>query len=190
MNRLASLIDGIIDACRSATKNCASYKDGEGAIRVCVIPQGAWRTEQPEFIASKVDRFEAVARIDPQGNYVLNRGTNDVHRVDTYAFSAMKVATMLHAMELEQRYYSGPTRDISVCEGNGFAPYLGAICYELYTYDEISSLVVVSVAGKRERDDEFVAKAAINAIYKWCNDGPINECGKPICGYRAPWLQK
>ena len=181
MDRLNSLIHDIIASCQRIAEYYPSFKDGDGAIRICVIPQGSWRSEQPEYIADNVDRMEFTARINPRGgNYVLNRGRSDAPLVDTYAFSAMKIADLLHEMETSEYFSSRSTKDVKICEDNGFAPYRGAVCFKIYSFDELSTLLIVSVSGGTQDDDESVAKSAISAIANWCDSGPKNECGKPI----------
>ena len=184
--RYAELIDGIIISCRLRASELKSYEEGDGAIRVCIIPQrnqiDSWLNQLP----ASGDRYETIARIVSGGNYVLNRGRS-APPLDTYAFSAMKIATLLRVLEIEQKYISKSTQDRSVCESNGFAPYPGAVCYEIYANHALVCLIIVSVAGADVADDSIVAKAATDAITRWCKDGEKNECGQPIYSCLAPW---
>ncbi len=85
-NCFATLIDQIIVHRRSRAEKCKSFEEGDGAIRICFLPQGELGSVLPDWMTYFVDRYETVARISPNGNYNLHRnGLDGLQAVDCYA---------------------------------------------------------------------------------------------------------
>lgn len=165
--RIPDLYDDIIEACRDAAATLKGFEDGDGAIRLCYIPQGAAGVDLLDGNTCYADRYEVVARIRSSGNYVLNRDGRG-EPVDTYAFSALKVAACLRAYELELSARSGEKLGEFYDEAHGFAPYKGAALYQMSQDNKVFGLLIVSVSGATQEEDEEVALAAESAMRKWC----------------------
>ena len=97
--RISSLFDDIVEGCRDTAATLDSLKSGDGAIRLCYLPQNEFGADQIPWNTCYGDRYEVVARLTEGGNFVINRDGRDGEPVDTYAFSALKVAACLMAYE-------------------------------------------------------------------------------------------
>ena len=185
--RFVRLLDGIVEACQKRARSYKSFEEGDGAIRICFIPQGDWGADLPDWPTDLSDRYETVARIRPGGNYVLNRsGLDGRCASDSYAISALKVASCLRATEIGIGYRSGYDLDnTSLDPQHGFLQQRGALCYQLSLYGHIAGWIIVSVSGNDEFDDEYVAEAATEVIDNWCKSGPYVD-KKLVCSFIAP----
>lgn len=163
--RINGLFDSIIMNCRKRASELDGFKEGDGAIRLCYLPQNSFGTDIIGIRSAFADRFELVARIDV-GNYVLNRDGRG-EPVDTYAFSALKVASCLLAYEKGLPARSGEDIGDVYDEQHGFAPYHGAVLYELEYEHKIFALLIVSVSGASQSEDEEVARAAEKTLKAW-----------------------
>ena len=163
--RINGLFDSIIMNCRKRASQLQGFKDGDGAIRLCYLPQNSLGVNALGGGSAFADRYELVARIDV-GNYVLNRGGRG-EPVDTYAFSALKVAACLLAYEQGLPARSGEDIGDIYDEKHGFAPYHGAVLYELEQNHQIFALLIVSVSGASQAEDEEVARAAEKTLKAW-----------------------
>lgn len=159
MRIFARLFNEIIIACRYCAAGLESFKSGDGAIRITLIPQGAPLADLAD-LPNCADRYEFTARVNQHGNYVLNRANPDELPVDTYAFSAMKTAAYLRQYESK--------RDDELREDCGFASYRGPVSFDICLNHRIVALLIVCVSGGTEEEDEMVAMAAKSAIAKWC----------------------
>ena len=185
--RFARLLDGIVAACQKRARSYKSFEEGDGAIRICFLPQGEWGADLPDWLTELSDRYETVARISLGGNYVLNRsGFNGLCAIDSYAISALKVASCLRATELGIGYRSGYNLDNSSLDpAHGYLQQRGALCYQISLYGHIAGWLIVSIAGNDEYDDEYVAEAATDVIDNWCKSGPYID-KKLVCSFIAP----
>ena len=149
------------------------FASGDGCIRITYLPQCGLASEMPGLMTRFTDRYEATARITPQGNYVINRDRREGSPVDTYSFSALKVAACLKAIELGLSERSGhDLGDLACDEEHGFASYRGAICYNLLFSHQAFALLIVCASGASAIEDEEVAEAAGSAIMDWCIENP------------------
>lgn len=163
------LFDDIIEACRQKAATLEGFESGDGCIRISYLPQNTMAVDILEANTCFADRYELCARISPEGNYVINRGRQRGAPVDTYAFSALKVAACLKAIEMGIGERSGyDLNDLACDEEHGFASYRGAICYTLCYEHRAFALLVVCASGASAIEDEAVAEAATEAIKKWC----------------------
>ncbi len=183
--QIRELFDGIIEKCRERANDVAEFDDGDGAIRICCLPQGILGDRLIRRKSQYADRLEFVARIRDGGNYVLHRA-GDGALVDTYALSAMKVATCLRAYEENETHRSGTLSDPECNEMHGFSQKNGALLYELTIDGRIFALIVVCVSGADEKADEYVAEASTWAIEKWCTIRLLGGNRQQRLGYIAP----
>ena len=167
------LIDDIVEVCRNKAAELEGFKNGDGCIRITYLPECSIASEMPEIGTRFTDRYEMTARIVPQGNYVINRDRIDGSPVDTYAFSALKVAACLKAIELGLGGRSGyDVGDLACDEEHGFACYRGAVCYDLMLSHKAFAMLIVCVSGASAIEDEAVADEATEAIMAWCFKNP------------------
>lgn len=167
--RISSLFDDIVEGCRDTAATLDSLKSGDGAIRLCYLPQNEFGADQMPWNTCYGDRYEVVARLTEGGNFVINRDGRDGEPVDTYAFSALKVAACLMAYERNsETRHSGDKLGEGYDEEHGFGPYKGAILYQLSYNYKVFALLVVVVSGGKQEEDEMAALAATDAIEKWC----------------------
>ena len=176
------LFDGIIMSCQQKAKKLEGFESGDGCIRISYLPQNTWAANILESEVHSADRFELTARIMEGGNYILNRHDKHSAPIDSYAFSALKVAACLRSIELGLGERSGyDLGDLAADEEHGFATYRGAICYSLYYEHRIFALLIVSVSGASAAEDEKVAEAGETAIDNWCRmHGFSYEAPPPI----------
>lgn len=168
--RINSLFDGIVEACREKASTLDSLKSGDGAIRMCYLPQNEFGVSQMPMRTRCGDRYEVVSRLTENGNYVINRDGRNGEPVDTYAFSALKAATCLMAYERNsETRRSGNQLGEGYDEEHGFGPYKGAILYQLSLNGKVFALLVVVVSGGKQEEDEKAALAANDAIDQWCS---------------------
>jgi hypothetical protein len=172
--RLGDLFDGVIKACRERAKEFTRFDHTDGAIRISYLPQSQLGLEWIKPVCKNASRYEMVARISDDGNFVLNRATDPV---DTYSISAMRVASCLRSQELEE--------DVAPDEKRGFASAIGTTAYQLLYDHRIFALMIVSVSGAIPEEDELVAKAASEAVEEWRKNGPYDEAGRPRLFYIA-----
>ncbi len=167
------LIDDIVLACREKAATLEGFESGDGCIRVCYLPECRVASEMPGIDTQFTDRCEMTARITPQGNYVINRDRREGSPVDTYAFSALKVAACLKSIELGLGGRSGrDLGDLACDEEHGFASYRGAVCYNLLLSHRAFAMIIACVSGASAIEDEEVADAAATAIQDWCVKNP------------------
>ena len=167
------LVDNIVEACRQKAAKLEGFASGDGCIRITYLPQCSLASEMPGLMTRFTDRYEATARITPQGNYVINRDRREGSPVDTYSFSALKVAACLKAIELGLSERSGhDLGDLACDEEHGFASYRGAICYNLLFSHQAFALLIICASGATAIEDEEVAEAAGSAILDWCIENP------------------
>ena len=61
--RISSLFDDIIEGCRDTAATLDSLKSGDGAIRLCYLPQNEFGADQMPWNTCYGDRYEVVARL-------------------------------------------------------------------------------------------------------------------------------
>lgn len=106
-------------------------------------------------------------------------------KIDTYAFSAMKIAHCSHAQDLKGDLLSGlDLGNPDLTEDYGYGPYLGALCVEI----EVNALmgdgelrsagefcgIYVCVSGADSADDLKCAFAAVKVIEDFFTNGWAN----------------
>ncbi|MDO4220223.1 MAG: hypothetical protein Q4D22_03285 [Candidatus Saccharibacteria bacterium] len=165
--RIMDLFDRVIKACSDCAKNLEGFMDGDGAVRLCYLPQSSYGRNLLGDFSTYADRYELVSRIC-DGNFVLNRHDRDAEPVDTYAFSALKVASCLVALERGLPARSGENIGNSYNEMHGFAPYKGAILYMLSKNHHAFAMLAVAVSGATQDEDEMAALASEETIRGWC----------------------
>ena len=175
------LVIEIRDAIREKARKTASFDSGNGSIRIKARPA---TKEADDFLGGFSDfdnylpdiaTYENVFSIAPGGSHVIEIGMYDV--LDTYAFSAMKIAACEYNREKYDNSFSGPIPDYYANEKRGYATYLGALCIEVRKNRKQWCLLWVSVAiNGMQTDCLSCAKAAVLAIKEFFYKYPSLGC--------------
>lgn len=132
-----------------------------------------------EFLFFFPEHLEPDDIPDYEFTFAITRGGSRVitgiwdgieQKVDCYAFSALKIAHCSRAQGLKKGLLSGlELGEPHLTEENGYGPYFGAICVEVYKTLGDGSLepwcgIYVCVSGADSKDDPKCAFAAIPVI--------------------------
>ncbi len=200
MEKYTNLVRQIKEAVRAKALEIPRFAEKkEGCIRITSCPecQGAfeWMGCNGEYEYSDMPDIEDAYVILPGGTRVARFENPDgsVDIVDTYAVTAMKIAQLSYIQDSKHALLSGGEVDGLSAE-NGFAPWRGALCCEIYSdYRNPNGgncrgngapsfcLIYVSVSGASEDEDLACAGAAIKVIQDF-----FTENGKYIV--RSPLL--
>lgn len=129
-----------------------------------------------------IPRYETCIPITPGGSFVIrwkDEETGEEMDVDTYAFSALKIAYLSRVVEKGKGMASSTMLDEpNLTEDNGFGKYPGALCVKVnrecaipvsvrnrsYVENIPYLYVFVCVSGAKSEEDEQCAKASIDVI--------------------------
>ena len=200
MEKYTDLVRQIKEAVRAKALEIPRFAEKkEGCIRITSCPecQGAfeWMGCNGEYEYSDMPDIEDAYVILPGGTRVARFENPDgsVEIIDTYAMTAMKIAQLSYIQDSKHALLSGgEVKGLSA--ENGFAPWRGALCCEIYSdYRNPNGgncrgngappfcLIYVSVSGASEDEDLACAGAAIKVIQDF-----FTENGKYIV--RSPLL--
>lgn len=197
------LVRQIRDAVREKAQEVPPFKNtGNGAIRILAYPcckaADEWLGGLSDFryqsnatdtigaVGHDICDYEHAFAITPGGSRVVTVVEDGVEKkIDTYAFSAMKIAHCSHAQDLKGDLLSGlDLGDPDLTEDYGYGPYLGALCVEI----EVNALmgdgelrsagefcgIYVCVSGADSADDLKCAFAAVKVIEDFFTNGWAN----------------
>lgn len=166
----------IRDAVRKKAQEIPEFKNkGDGVIRIFAYPASkeadVWLGGLSTFDGSSkpdVACYELSFSITPGGSYIMTGVWDGVkQQVDCYAYSALKIADCVRSRCEMRGMMSGlVTNDPYRREDNGYGPYKGALCFEVYGYPrERFCYVIVCVSGAENDDDDLeCVKAAIDVV--------------------------
>lgn len=200
MEQYGELVRRMREAIRTKALEIPRFAEKkEGCIRITSCPQcqGAyeWMGCNGEYNYSDMPDVEDTYVILPGGSRVARFEKTDgsVDIVDTYAMTAMKIAQLSFIQDSKCVLLSGGKVNGLTAE-NGFAPWRGALCCEIYSDHRNPNgcngrgsgappfcLIYVSVSGASEEEDLICAAAAVEEIQNF-----FRENGKYIV--RPPQL--
>lgn len=153
---------------------------GNGAIRIlaypCCVAADAWLGGLSNFKSKTPDivDYEHTFTIAPEGSRVITTIQHGVRqKVDTYAYSALKIAHCSYSQDEKGCLLSGIIKAPHQNESNGYGPYLGALCVEVIRHPMTSRRtekphnfcgIYVCVSGASQEEDLECAFAAIKVI--------------------------
>lgn len=177
------LVRRIRDAVREKAQEVPPFKNtGNGAIRILAYPccpaADTWLGGLSNFESETPDivDYEHTFTIAPEGSRVITTIQHGVRqKVDTYAYSALKIAHCSYSQDEKGCLLSGVIKAPHQNESNGYGPYLGAFCAEIEVLPTTSSLhpagephnfcgIYVCVSGASQEEDLECASAAVEVI--------------------------
>lgn len=174
----------VLKAVREKTKGVPVFKETEnGTIRISIVPfnkkASEWLDDCTDYMffprsgPNDTQISEFVYKIDRGGSHVIN--TKD-GPVDTYAFSAMKVAYCREKMKRYDHKSMKSDRTAKMAsrygyvEENGYGGYKGCVCHLVEYYDHGVWLtwaeIYVCVSGASAEEDEACAMASRAVVKK------------------------
>ena len=173
------LVKQIRDAVRKKAKDIGIR---EGCIRILAYPccpmADLWLGGLSNFEGDTPDivDYEHTFTITPEGSRVVTVTEGGVkQKVDTYAYSALKIAHCSCSQDEKGCLLSGVIKTPHQIESNGYGPYLGALCAEVTMSPTTSNLrplgepygfcgIYVCVSGASQEKDLDCAFAAVEVI--------------------------
>lgn len=158
------------------------HNSGNGCIRILAYPcckvADEWLGGLSDFGGATPDivDYEHTFTIAPEGSRVITVIEYGVRqKVDTYAYSAMKIAHCSYSQDEKGCLLSGVIKAPHQNESNGYGPYLGALCAEVTMSPTTSNLrplgepygfcgIYVCVSGASQEEDLECAFAAVKVI--------------------------
>lgn len=180
------LVRRIRDAVREKVQDIPTFRNsGNGCIRILAYPccpaADSWLGGLSNFEGETPDivDYEHTFAIAPGGSRVITTIQYGVRqKVDTYAYSALKIAHCSYSQDEKGCLLSGIIKAPHQNEGNGYGPYLGALCAEVKICPTTSNLhptgepydfcgIYVCVSGASQVEDLECAFAAVKVIKRF-----------------------
>ena len=172
---MKNLVFKIRDVIREKAKGVERFKEGNGAIRILLYPLCAEADRSlggmstfSDMVKDIVD-YEFTYASAPGGSRVIE-GIWDGYKqkVDCYAFSALKIAHCSRVQDLGLGLRSGIDIGIpDAKEDNGYGPYPGAVCFEIYKCGNPYTYIFVCVSGADSKDDLKCALSAVDVVKEY-----------------------
>ena len=190
MRPYTDLVKEIRDAVRRKAQDIPKFRnEGNGAIRILAYPMyqeaDEWLGGLSEFRKefnpcagtsrgyNDIVDYEYTFAIAPGGSRVMTGEWDGVkQKVDCYAYSALKIADCSRSQDEGRGLMSGiVTEDKYRREDNGYGPYRGALCFEVYSSPHrLFCYLYVCVSGAESDEDLECTKAAISVVKKFFED--------------------
>lgn len=172
------LVKQIRDAVRKKAQAIPIFRDsGNGCIRILAYPcceaADSWLGGLSNFESETPDivDYEHTFTITPKGSRVITVTEDGVRqKVDTYAYSAMKIAHCSYSQDEKGCLLSGVIKGPYLNESNGYGPHLGALCVEItqssHRPGEPCNFcgIYVCVSGASSKEDLECTFAAVRVI--------------------------
>ncbi len=172
---MKNLVLQIRDTIREAAKTVPRFALGNGAIRILFYPLCP-EADQPlggmstySDSVNDIADYEYTFAIAPGCSRVITGVWDGVEqKVDCYAFSALKIAHCSRVQDLGLGLRSGIDIGIpDAKEDNGYGPYPGAICFEIYKCGNPYTFIFVCVSGADSKDDLKCALSAVDVVKEY-----------------------